>query len=127
MKYLIVRLILIFVFVIPYQSFAESDWDNIDKKLFIGLTSTYIIDCLQTKYIFDHSKEYQESNLIIRSGVKQHGKIFIPCYFATAIGGSFLIANELSPLLRKFTLSLLLFSSIYTINNNFMIGIGFAF
>jgi len=110
------------------QKFKIHKWDIPDKILFSFLVSFHVIDSLQTSYIFNHPERYREENPIIKKGVDQIGKGFIPLYFIGFTGLEFLVINDMkSSLMRKTTLFLFNINAFSFVANNYDIGIGLNF
>jgi len=124
MKSLIIATALIFLTSAPVH--AGDEWDTVDKALFGSVIGSKVIDCLQTTYIYESDRYHERHNLFIEKGVDSFGKLFIPVYFATEITAAYIFSNDLSSAYRKAALGLVLGSSLFMIENNASIGIGFA-
>lgn len=112
--------IIIFIFFIFCPMVSGQDWDTTDKLLLSAFAASLIIDYGQTRYIFEHA-EYHEKNSFITS------KNATPFYFGLAGITSFFIANSLDGKKRKGFLAAITTIEIFTIGNNYAIGIGFKF
>ena len=125
MKKSMILFLLLFLF--PFITNAQ-EWDTFDKGLFVSLIAFHTADFLQTNYIFDHQNEYYEKDIIIKKGVDQIGKSFIPFYLASLAGIEFLIANDIkSSFGRKTALFLFNINAFSFVKSNYDIGIGLKF
>lgn len=78
-----------------YSLSETQKWDKWDKGLMVSYITSTIIDCLQTRDIFDNPKQFHERNSAIRYGVKKFGKGSIPVYFLLNNVFNYLIADHL--------------------------------
>lgn len=129
-KSILVTLIILFISLsFSLQASAENkDWDKVDKAILSALISLNSLDCLQTKYIFDHPEEYHETNVLIKQGVDKFGKSFIPLYFAAYTLFNAWVADHLSfKYHRKIYLGVWSLSALGYVSNNMALDIGFSF
>lgn len=121
-----------------FYSFTNKDkWDSWDKALMKTYTLSTVIDCLQTRYIFDNSNRLYEKNRVLKYTVKKTGRGSIPVYFVALNLANYCIADHLKtfyidiPFIDKSiaipTRKIFLFGinsvSYDTVNNNYKIGI----
>lgn len=126
LKNILVILVLMLI-VFAHCEVHSSKWDKVDKILFSTFSTTMVVDCLQTNYIFT-STNYTEKNPIIKEGVHILGRGFIPLYFIGCTGLGYYIADKISNSKgRKVLLSaLVLMETICIIDNN-SIGVKLRF
>jgi len=123
----IIILNLLFISIFIHSLSLAGTWDKTDKVLFGAFSTAMAIDYLQTNYAhYPHpTKFYYERNPIVKSGVKEFGKGFIPLYFGGCILGGWYISNKLKSRNRKILLSALILLETIVIIDNKNKGVGF--
>jgi len=117
--------IILFLIFIHSSSYA-GNWSKTDEVLFSTFTTTMVVDCLQTNYIFTHDN-YKEKNSIIRNGVQSIGRGFIPLFFGSCVFGSWWLLDKYPDKGRKFVLIAFISIKAAVIINNKNKGIGLNF
>jgi hypothetical protein len=108
----------------PGPAAAGDDWETTDTLLFGAFAAAQAVDCIQTRWILDHEDEgYYEKNPFL----ERLGKNGVPVAFAAYTAGGYLLMRHTPKGVRRTVIGLLTILSVNCINNNFSIGVGFAF
>lgn len=110
----------ILILSFPVLAEEKRDW------LFTALTVALIMDCLQTNYIYDNYPNSYETNPILRAGMRQYSRIFIPLYF----GSYYLAARAIAKSdckYKKAVIGLTLLDESRFILRNLDLGVGLSF
>jgi hypothetical protein len=125
MKKLLLLLLTLFLLCSCAHSFAADKWDTIDKALFATMTGLMIVDCLQTRYIYQspiHSEAFSPAKMIIDDKPERIVPMFIVDNLLLL-----LIANHVEPKYRKMLFSSVISFELYATMRNYNIGVKLHF
>lgn len=121
-----IMLIVVLLLLSSWGPASAEEWDATDKTMLGTLIGLSVVDCLQTLYIFNHV-EYRERNGVIRRGVDEFGKGFIPMYFAGFTLLSYWVTDSVLPEYRKPVLGVLSGIQLHVVYDNDKAGVGLSF
>jgi len=110
------------------QARAAEPWDTTDKVLGTTAVALQIVDWGQTRYIAKHPEQYRESGPVTKRVIGEHPSVGqVDAYFVVYIATTLLIADRLSPPIRKVFLGVTSVIQISVTAHNRSIGVKMSF
>jgi hypothetical protein len=103
---------------------ASEPWDTTDRVLGAATLGLMVTDWGQARYIARHPAQYEENNPILGA---HPSTAKVDAYFVCAIGGGYLLADNLESRYRKLFLGGAAAIEIHAIHNNYSIGVRVGF